>query len=204
MWSPCSAGMVTLRTGQQSGAAPCRGSDGFNFPFFPSLKSTLCAVQVHTRPPLAFSSLRVAVSAATDGVQDAAERSERANRRRLVSAATASQKRRGERRGLTLMARGFAVMLPVLHSLTLTSSPSTPHLHTFYSSPSPSTPHLLTLNSSPPNVLLLTFLPSPQHLHLLTLTSSPSTPHLHTFTSSPSPPHPHLHSLTSKPSTLTP
>lgn len=41
--------LVTLITGQQSGAAPCRSGDGFNFSFSPLFKSTVRAVQVRIR-----------------------------------------------------------------------------------------------------------------------------------------------------------
>lgn len=41
--------LVTLWTGQQSGAAPCRSSVGFSSPFYPLLKSTVLAVEVQFR-----------------------------------------------------------------------------------------------------------------------------------------------------------
>lgn len=70
-------GLVTLLTGQQSGAA--RSSDGFNFPFLPLLKSTVRAVQVQVRPCGSFPPLyplRLAGSHVKRGVQHAASRAE--------------------------------------------------------------------------------------------------------------------------------
>lgn len=49
--------LVTLWTGQQSGAAPCRSSVGFSSPFYPLLKSTVLAVHVQFRSCGLFASV---------------------------------------------------------------------------------------------------------------------------------------------------